>query len=76
MSTSISVLVSSRPAQGATSCILGEIVHMTDPVVRVVEGQGDPTAEQTHWAALEFSLLRGGLEMGLGERTWQLEHAP
>jgi hypothetical protein len=76
VSTFISMLIGSRPARGATSCMLGETVDMTDPMVTVIEGPGDATAEQAQWSALEYSGLRGGLEMGLGERTWELEHAP
>ena len=42
MSTIISMMVGSRPAH-ATSCQLGEVVYLTNPVVTVVEGgPGDP----------------------------------
>jgi hypothetical protein len=75
-STIISMLVGSRSAQGATSCNLGETVYMTNPMVTVIEGPGDAAAEQAQWSALEFAGLRGGLEMGLGERTWELEAVP
>jgi hypothetical protein len=76
VSTSISMLVGSRSAQGATSCNLGETVYMTTPVVIVIEGAGDAATEQAQWSALEFAGLRGGPEMGLGERTWELEPVP
>lgn len=75
-STIISMLVGSRPAQGATSCMLGETVDMTNPMVTVVEGPGDAAGEQAHWSALEYSGLGGPLEIGLGERTFELERTP
>lgn len=76
VSATLSMLVGSRPARGATSCMWGETVDMTNPVVVVIDGQGDVAAEQAQWSALEYAGIRGGLEMGLGERTWALEHAP
>jgi hypothetical protein len=76
LSTTISMLVGSRSAQGAVSCILEETVYMTNPVVTVIEGPGDAASEQAEWSALEFSGLYGPLEMGLGERTWKLERVP
>ncbi len=75
-STSFSVLLGTRDAQGAISCLLGENVDMMNPVVTVIEGPGDAAAEQAQWSALEYAGLGGPLELGLGERTFELEAAP
>lgn len=74
-STVLSLLLGSRPA-AAFSCFPGEAVVMSNPVVTVIEGEGDPDAEQAQWAALEYAGVYGQLEMGLGQRTWSLEEAP
>lgn len=68
-------LAASVPAQGASAsiCEAGELGHLRNPVVTVVDGPGDPAPEQARWAELAFAYLEGPNEITFGEGTFAFE---
>lgn len=69
-----SVTVSAQAMAG--DCAAGEHVRMLDPVVIVIDGPGDPVAEQERWSNLANSHLEGPLSVALGETMFDLETVP
>lgn len=73
------VLLGSLTAKGAAAapqCVIGDVVRLMDPTVTVIDGPGDPVAEQERWSELANAQLQGPLSVALGETTFDLEAVP
>ncbi|KIG12185.1 hypothetical protein DB30_01821 [Enhygromyxa salina] len=62
----------SAPAQGAVSCLPGETLELTNPIVAVVDGPDDDVAqEQERWSNLDPEIE--GLGLYFADESLELE---
>jgi hypothetical protein len=76
VTAALAASVTAKGAAVAQECVTGDVIHMMDPVVTVIEGPGDPAMEQERWAKLANAYLQGPLSVALGETTFDLETVP
>lgn len=61
--------------EAAASCS-GERLDLTEPLVTVVAGPGDPVAEAALWSTFEYLQLEGPDEFQVNGMTVYLERSP
>lgn len=73
----LSMLVGSMTAKGATGEACGESLGMVAPVVAVIDGPGeDAVSEQLYWLSLYDHEIHAPDGMGLGASWFQLVRTP